>query len=83
MTLQVTLLGLLDLSAAFDCVDHFMLLERLQSAFGLTDFVHADLSDRQNAADYLQWSTVFRAVSTIWGSARIRTGPAVVSSVHT
>ena len=27
------------LSASFDCVDHSMLLERLQSAFGLTDLV--------------------------------------------
>ena len=37
---QVTLLGLLDFSAAFDCVDYSMLLEHLQSAFGLTDVVH-------------------------------------------
>jgi len=40
----------------------------------------AVISDRQNAADCLQWSTVFCAVGTIWGSARIRTGPAVVRS---
>jgi len=53
---QVTLLGLLDLSAAFDCVDHSMLLERLQSAFGLTDLVHdwvqSFLTDRTQQIAY-------------------------------
>jgi len=42
----VTLLGMVNLSAAFDCVDHPLLLERLQRTFGLTD-------------DALRWMTSF------------------------
>ena len=36
---QVTLLGLLDLSAAFDCVDREILLARLQRGMGLDGVV--------------------------------------------
>jgi len=53
---KVMLLGLPDLSAGFDCVDHSMLLERLQSAFGLTDLVldwgRSFLADRTQQIAY-------------------------------
>ena len=47
---QVTLLALLDLSAAFDCVDYDILLSRLQSTFGLRGvtlgWIRSFLTDR-------------------------------------
>jgi len=36
---RVTLIGLLDLTSAFDCVDHSLLLQRLERTFGLSGMV--------------------------------------------
>ncbi|NJL57478.1 hypothetical protein HC928_21855 [bacterium] len=53
---QVTLLTLLDLSAAFDCVDHDLLFKRLEVSFGLSRDVlgwfRSFLSDRSQTVTY-------------------------------
>ena len=53
---KVTLLGLLDMSAAFDCVDHLILLNRLQDAVGIEgaalNWIRSFLSDRTQQVVY-------------------------------
>ena len=53
---RVTLLGLLDLSAAFDCVDHDILIRRLQLSFGIDGtalaWIVSFLCDRTQQASY-------------------------------
>jgi len=53
---RVTLLGLLDLSAAFDCVDHNILLLRLERVFVLSGqvltWLRSFLTDRSQGVAY-------------------------------
>jgi len=55
-TRQVTLLGLLDMSAAFDCVDHSILLQRLERNFGISglaiQWLTSFLTDRMQQVTY-------------------------------
>jgi len=55
-TRRVTLLSLLDMSAAFDCVDHSILMQRLLSTVGLAgvvlDWIKSFLSDRTQQISY-------------------------------
>ena len=53
---HVTLLGLLDLSDAFDCVDHNILIHRLQRSFGFAGtviaWIQSFLCDRTQQVSY-------------------------------
>ena len=82
---QITLLGMFDLSAAFDTVDHAILLKRLDVSFGI----------RGNAlnwfASYLSGRSQQVSVHGILassfyldfgGAARVRAGTSFVSSLH-
>ena len=64
---EVTLLGLLDLSAAFDCVDHDILLSRLERTYGIegtaNEWIPSFLGDRtQQVAFRGQLSGILRLV---------------------
>jgi hypothetical protein len=67
---RVTLLGLLDLSDAFDCVNHDLLLKRLQFIVGLTGdvlgWIRSFLGDRTQQVAYEgQLSTVWSVLSRV------------------
>ena len=49
---QVTLLGLLNMSAAFDCVDQSTLLQRLNRNFGALQWMTSFLTDRTQQVAY-------------------------------
>ena len=64
---EVTLLGLLDLSATFDCVDHDILLSRLERTYGIEglaiEWIRSFLMDRtQQVAFRGQLSGILRLV---------------------
>jgi len=66
---KVTLLSLLDLSAAFDCVDHPLLLLRLQRNFGLTDQALRWLtSSLQNTTNCVPYAGLVSATHSVFFS---------------
>jgi len=84
---QVSLLDLLDLLAAFDCVDHDLYCTDFRSVLtcrtlclgGLLDSV---ILDQQDTASLIQRSAIQQAVTSVRSSARFRTGAAAAPSVH-
>ena len=81
----MTLLGLLDLSAAFDRVDHDILLHGLEVAFGVTntalEWIRSFLTDRTQLGLVLR-SPVADTASTVRRAARVGAGSTAVRALH-
>jgi len=82
---SVTMLGLIDHSAVFDCVDHTILLQRLQVSFGLEGTVlHLVplLFVGPHTADRVLWADVGRSVGRPWCAVSLCAWAATVRALH-
>jgi len=83
---HVVLLALLDLSAAFDCVDHDVLLRRLHVRFGMCgtarDWIASFLSGRSVTAGTVQGTSIGRVAAAVWHSPGVSSRSHLVHAVH-
>ena len=82
---QVSLLTLLDLSAAFDTIDHSILLHRLEHAYGIQksplSFFWSCLTERQQVVSISGYNS--NPSTLLWCTPRFSSWSHAVSSVHT
>ena len=80
---SVSILSLLDLSAAFDTLDHNILLKRLRLSFGISGVVLRWLESYLNVTDSVGWKQGIPAYSVeVWCTSRFCVGPSTVHHVH-
>ena len=82
---QVTLMGLLDLSAAVDCVDHELLLHGLRQNFGFSGAVFEWLTSFVTGRTYqvaIKWSTFASPTSSVRSATGLLFGASALRSVH-
>jgi len=79
---DVAALVLLDLSAAFDMVDHDILLQRLQMTFGICDVAHRWIQSYLSGRTQHVRQQVYYNLVYVWRSTRIRLGSYTVCHVH-
>ena len=81
---SISILTLLDLSAAFDTVDHSILLTRLESTFGIRDlalsFFRSYLRDRKQVVT--EWNKILSFTSDSWDPPGFRLGTSSLHSVY-
>ena len=76
----MSILTLLDLSAAFDTIDHSILLTRLISTFGIRDLALSFF--RYHASSNCEWNKIHSFTSDLWDPASFRLGTSSLHSVY-
>ena len=82
-TLNLAMLTLLDLSAAFDSVDHHTLLQRLQTSYGLGGQVmNWFASYLHGRVQHVRFSATSSTPSAVWSTTRLSFRPNSLPTLH-